>query len=162
KSKIGVCADGGEVYGGQKNWAEELKREGIWEERIFPIQSANDLFPPSTSAEAAGVIRSAKEKGLKDVIVVAAPFHQLRAFITTVSVTINMKADIRVWSHTGAPEDWDEVGVHTQSTPPMTRKEQLKSELEKLQRYHEEGSIVPPEEIEKYLNKRDNASEKKV
>ncbi|MBI2048864.1 MAG: YdcF family protein [Candidatus Liptonbacteria bacterium] len=144
-------------YPGFRSWVKKLVAMGVPQKDVRLIPLAKD-FPPSTDAEALGLVRYAKAKGWKSIYVVAPPLHQLRAFITTVSHAMKEKSDVKVYSFPGIPQSWEEHVVHSQGIQKGTRSELLAKELEKIERYYREGDLVSGEEVLGYLNKRDKES----
>lgn len=144
-------------YPGFRSWIKKLVSMGIPQKDIYLIPLAKD-FPPSTDAEALGLIRYAKSKKWKSLYVVAPPLHQLRAFITTVSHAIQEKSNIKVYSFPGIPQSWEEHIVHSQGIQKGTRSELLAKELEKIEKYYRKGDLVSAEEVLEYLDRRDGSA----
>jgi hypothetical protein len=91
------------------------------------------------------------------VFVVAAPFHQLRAFITTASVVLREFPELRVYNQVGTALPWGETVYHSQGTLQCTRGELIQSEMARIERYRRKGDLVSAEEISRYLHWRDRA-----
>lgn len=141
-------------YPGFRSWVKKLVSMGIPQKDIYLIPLAKD-FPPSTDAEALGLVRYAKANGWKSIYVVAPPLHQMRAFITTVSHAMREKSDIKIYSFPGIPQSWEEHVVHSQGIQKGTRSELLADELEKIEKYYRKGDLVSAEEVLEYLERRD-------
>ena len=155
--RIAICdAPAGHGYPGFDNWRPKLVGMGVPAKDICGVSLAGD-FPPSTHAEALGLVRFAKKRGWKSVYVVAPPLHQLRAFVTTVSEVIKEKSKLSVYSFPGIAQNWEEHIVHSQGIQKGTRAELLAEELKKIEKYYKKGDLVSGEEVLKYLDKRDGA-----
>lgn len=153
--RIGMC--GGEArtgYPGFIKWQEKLLDQGIREESIVSI-----MVPPeinlNTLTEANALVEYAKEHKWESVYITASPFHQLRAFLTTVSVLLRSYPALKVYSKPGRMLPWNELVRHSQGTTVGTRKELLLGELERIQRYQKKGDIVSFDEVFSYLGERD-------
>lgn len=156
--QLAICGMGKkDGYPGFRSWTKKLASMGIPQKDIYLIQLAKD-FPPSTDAEALGLVRYAKSKGWKSLYVVAPPLHQLRAFITTVSHAIKEKSNVKIYSFPGIPQSWEEHVVHSQGIQKGTRSELLAKELEKIEKYYRKGDLVSGEEVLGYLNRRDKSN----
>lgn len=154
--KIAICGlKKSHGYPGAESWWEKLISLGVPEEDIYEISPAKD-FPPSTHAEALGLARYAKSKNWKSVYVVAPPLHQLRAFVTTVTETLQEYPKLLIYSFPGMPQNWEEYIVHSQGIQKGTRSELLTEELKKIEKYYKKGDLVSAEEVLRYLDWRDD------
>jgi hypothetical protein len=108
-----------------------------------------------TLIEAQTVVRHARIKGYKRLIVVSVPFHQERAFITVVSEAIRHYPLLKVYSHPGLPQPWDEVTVHSQGKLRGTRAELISEEQKRIETYTAQGNLLSRREIITYLRARD-------
>lgn len=153
--KIALCGmPGGHGFPGFSNWKRKLIAMGIPESDLVPIRLADD-FPPSTDAEALGLVRHAKEEGWRSIYVVAPPLHQLRAFMSTVSAAIHEKAKLKIYSFHGIAQKWEDHIVHSQGVQKGTRSELLAAELKKIEKYQKKGDMLSVQDILAYLDKRD-------
>lgn len=141
-------------YRGFRAWQLKLLRVGIPGKDIIGVLPAGN-FPPSTDAEALGIVRYAKERDWRSFYVVASPLHQLRAFVSTVSAVIKEKANLAVYSFHGIAQSWEEYVVHSQGVLKGTRSELLGTELKKIEKYYRNGDLVSADEVLGYLDKRD-------
>eukprot|EP00933_Yihiella_yeosuensis_P027037 TRINITY_DN20971_c0_g3_i1.p1 TRINITY_DN20971_c0_g3~~TRINITY_DN20971_c0_g3_i1.p1 ORF type:complete len:252 (-),score=48.16 TRINITY_DN20971_c0_g3_i1:128-883(-) len=101
-----------------------------------------------TLVEAQCAVRHAKKKGWKSLLVVAPPFHLLRASMTTASVAAREAPDLSIHAFAGCPLAWEETAVHSQGMVG-TRHEIFDSEMMRIERYTEKGDILPWAELEK-------------
>lgn len=141
-------------YPGFIRWKKKLVAAKVPENRILPMQISAD-FPPSTDAEARGLIRFAKRNKIKTLYIAAPPLHQLRAFVSTVSALKHERANIALYNFTGFSQRWEERIVHSQGIQRGTRSHLLHKELAKIEKYLKQGTLVSPHTILEYMNKRD-------
>ncbi len=144
----------GNGYPGFAAWRTELLRMGVPEEKICGID------PPATAAlntltEAQALLAHARRNGLRALYVVAAPFHQLRAFMTAITVALKHYPDLRLHSFPGAALPWLESAVHSQGITSGPRKDLIGEELIRIRKYQAKGDLAAEGEILEYLNRRD-------
>lgn len=108
-----------------------------------------------TLIEAENVVRFAKARGYQRLMVVSAPFHQERAFITIVTVAMRECPSLKVYNYPGAPQRWDEVVTHSQGRLRGTRAELIAEEQKRLEKYTAQGDLAPRAKILEYLRTRD-------
>ena len=108
-----------------------------------------------TLIESQRVVQFAKAQGYRRLIVVSAPFHQERAFITMVTAALREYPSLKLYSVPGAPQPWDEVVTHSQGTLRGTRAELIAEEQKRIEEYTAQGDLLPREAILEYLRKRD-------
>ena len=99
----------------------------------------------------------AVKQKLRSLYVVSSPFHQLRAFMTLVTVALRDYPDLQIFSYTGNSLPWLDKTVHSQGTLSGTRKDIIKAEFERIEKYKQMGDLSSETEILDYLNKRDRA-----
>jgi hypothetical protein len=104
------------------------------------------------------MIKFAKRNQYRDVYITASPFHQLRAFMTSVTAALNYFPKIRIYSYNGNPLPWLDTVVHSQGTTSAPRKELIKGELDRIQKYQHKGDLASEIEILNYLDKRDKSA----
>ncbi len=143
-------------YPGMAVWQARLGQ------RISPRQIEPVPTPPTdmlnTLNEAEAVVRHAKAQGYESLLVVAAPFHQQRALMTTVSVVLKEHPTLRVYSAPGHPLDWQETVVHSQGTVQATRLDLIAGELERIEKYGRKGDLLGRSQVLQYLQERDRPS----
>ncbi len=163
---VGYCSapDDGHGYPGGAMWREGLLKVGMSSSALVPIkpvgsfESVGSGGAVNTLTETIGLVRHAKARGLEELCIVTAPFHQLRAFITTVSVLKREHPTLRVYNSIGAPLRWNKVVVHSQGVVNGTRMELFLGELNRIRAYHEKGDLVSFDEVTGYLDWRDSAT----
>jgi len=108
-----------------------------------------------TRIESQKVVRWARTHGCERLLVVAAPFHQERAFLTMVTVALEDYPSLKLYSHPGVPQPWDEVVTHSQGRLTGTRAELIAEEQKRIDRYRASGELAPRTRILEYLRARD-------
>ncbi len=126
----------------------------------FPYKRFDVGGNVNTGSEAKALAEYCKSEGITDVGVLAVPFMQLRAFMTAMTALRNAGLDrtVRLYSYSGEPLDWQKKVAHSQGTLIGQRKDFLKSELERIDRYRGEkyGSLASAQEVLDYLDWRDS------
>ena len=85
----------------------------------------------------------------------APPLHQLRAFISCVSVVRRGRAKVHIFNFVGLPQRWEDHVVHSQGVQRGTRSGLIHKELKKIERYFKKDDLVSPREVLKYMDRRD-------
>jgi hypothetical protein len=143
-------------YPGFSAWKSELNKLGIQSSEIVgvPLMENNSL---NTLTESQAIIRYALQKKIRSLYVVSSPFHQLRAFMTLVTVALHEYPDLLIFSYTGIALPWSAEVAHSQGALLGTRKDIIKAEYERIEKYKQKGDLSSGIEILEYLNKRDRA-----
>ncbi|MEN6575659.1 MAG: YdcF family protein [Phycisphaerales bacterium] len=110
-----------------------------------------------TRIESDAVVQFAKAKGYKRLLVVSVPFHQERAFLSMVTVALRDYPSLKLYSHPGKPQRWDEVVTHSQGTLRGTRIELIAEEQKRIDAYTAKGDLLPRSAVLDYLRTRDRA-----
>ena len=114
------------------------------------------LGDPNTMTELVCFAEYAKHHHLSGATVVAAPFHQLRSFVTAVTVALREMPTFRFQSCVGYPLDWSDSALHSQGTIQGTREDLFRGEVERIIRYQNPNNKPYPltlvDEVLKYLN----------
>ena len=143
-------------YPGFSSWTNELNKSGIQSNDIVGVElmKTNSL---NTLIESEAIIKYAAQKKYRSLYVVSSPFHQLRAFMTLVTVALRYYPEILIFSYTGISLPWLDKVVHSQGTLSGTRKDIIKAEFERIEKYKQKGDLSSEIKIIEYLNKRDRA-----
>ena len=157
---IGQCdwieRPNGLVVRGSDAWVKELKRLKVSDHSIM-VYSMSDRFPPSTDAEAWGMVELIKKNSWKCLVVVVPPLHAIRAFVSLVSACKKSGLDdVKIWSMPSYALPWDRNVFHSGSMPSAPRIEQVTGEMEKIFAYCAKGDHLTAGEILKYLKNRDS------
>lgn len=147
-------ADAMSGYPGAVQYRKGLEDAGLTAEQIGNVP-AGGLSSINTLIESEAMVRFAKEKGLDDLIVVSSPFHQLRAFMTAVTVGLRIYPGLKIYSYPGAPLPWLETAVHSQGTLQTPRRQLIHEELARINTYQKKGDLARVETVLEYLNGRD-------
>lgn len=109
----------------------------------------------NTLVDAKAMVRFAKLTNYKSIFIVTAPFHQLRAFMTAVTVVLREYPDLKLYSSVGYSLPWLENVMHSQGNTKDTRLNLIKRELERIEKYQQKGDLASIEEVLNYLNQRE-------
>jgi hypothetical protein len=154
-----VCllhADAKSGYPGFSPWSSRLRALGIPEAQIEGVR-IEDTPTLNTLIESEALIRFAKRQGYSSLYVVAPPFHQLRAFMTAVTVVLKEHPALWLYSYPGVALSWQAEVAHSQGRLRAKRRELITAELERIERYQRKGDIASFEQVLAYLNARDTA-----
>ena len=144
-------------YAGVRSLRSSLEHHSIPKSRIIAVPPALSDFPPSTDAEATGLVRLAHKMGWQRLIITSPPIHQFRAFISTISAAKRESLKLKIYNSVGLPPKWCEDTVHSQGIEKGLRKDLLRSgEWLRLIRYHAKGDLISADEAIEYLNLRDS------
>jgi len=140
-------------YAGFDVWKGKLAKLGIEEDQIVGVNLKTGNHNTLTEAEA--VVRFAKYSNYETIIISAAPFHQVRAFMTTVRVAIVEYPELKIYSIPGKALAWNEYVTHSQGILTAERSELINSEMERIEHYISKGDLVSFDEVAHYLKRRD-------
>jgi len=135
------------------DYQTKLIQLGIPSEAIIPLQITEALA--HTHTEALAHIAHAKMRQWKNVYVVASPFHQLRAFVNTVSIVLRQYPELKVFSVLGTHLPWMDKAIHSQNVESGKRFELIQNEWKRIEAYHAKGDLVSARQVLDYLNQRD-------
>ena len=143
-------------YPGFSTWTSELNKLGIQSNDMVGVEimKTNSL---NTLIESQAFINYAVQKKYRSLYVVSSPFHQLRAFMTLVTVALRYYPDLLIFSYSGISLPWSDKVVHSQGTLLGARKDLIKAEFERIEKYKQKGDLSSETKIIEYLNKRDRA-----
>jgi uncharacterized SAM-binding protein YcdF (DUF218 family) len=142
-------------YPGYAVWKAEMLEAGIAEEimETIDLRESNSL---NTLIEANAMIDHVKQNGYTSVFVVASPFHQLRAFMTSVTAALNHYPQVRLYSYNGHPLSWLDTVVHSQGKTMGPRKTLIQAEYDRILRYQQKGDLASVGSVLRYLDNRDS------
>lgn len=147
----GETAHGDAGYAFRERW---LLERGVYRTALRAVEIPTETNV-NTHTEAVALVTIAKKFGWHGVYAASSPFHQLRAFVTTVSVALRMYPDLKVYSKTGNTMAWGEQTRHSQDTLIGTRADFIGTELDRLNQYHRQGNLVGAMRVIEYLDRRD-------
>lgn len=141
-------------YPGFDPWQRALTARGIAGNDIHPLPPADSPLL-HTRIEALALIRHLQEKPYRRVGVVAAPFHQVRAFMTAISVALESACRARIYSFPGTAQPWLEAASHSQGALNGSRLDLIDQELQRIDTYQKTGDLAGTRAILAYLEERD-------
>jgi hypothetical protein len=141
-------------YPGVNQCRKRLREYGLSEEQIacIPIAGADSL---NTLIESQALVRFFRDQGFRSLVVVSPPFHQLRAFMTAVTVALKVYPEISIYSIPGVALPWLDPTIHSQGTLKAQRRQLIQEELNRIQTYQIKGDLAGFEAVLNYLNRRD-------
>ena len=151
-AEVFIIYGGGHGSPGYSHWVERLGRY-IPKGRIrqVPIEKPWEI---NTYSESVALVNFAIKENRKSWYIVAPPFHMLRAFMTTVSVSIKHGSKINFYAHPGAPQDWNEFVTHSQGIKKGKRRFLVGEELKSIKIYSGLGHIESIQNILNYVQQR--------
>ncbi len=138
-------------YPGFSPWYRALLARGVPAERIVAV----DGECWNTYVEMQSLIAYARARAWQSIIITAPPFHQLRAFMSAVSVALVRYPTVKLYSAPGNPLPWEERAIHSQGTLAGTRLDFIGTEIERIRTYQAKGDLVSFEGVHAYLSARD-------
>lgn len=142
-------------YPGYRSWREALLERGVDAEAIEGVP-LDDVPMLNTLVESEATVAFAKARGYRTLYVVSAPFHLPRAFMTLATVALRRYPELRIHARPGRTLPWGEQAVHSQGSLSDARSGLIRSEGERIHKYHEKGDLGSPEDILAYLDRRDD------
>ncbi|MFW6226549.1 MAG: YdcF family protein [Bacteroidota bacterium] len=141
-------------YAGFKQYQTLLLNKSIDEKQILKVPPV-DKNILHTRNESEAIVRFAKRMNFETLGVMAAPFHQLRAFMSVVTLCLLIYPELKIYSIPGSPADWTEKVSHSQGLLNDSRNKLIHSEIQRITTYQEKGDLASTEEVLEYLNNRD-------
>jgi len=168
-------------FTGHDAWHTALVARGVPKEKIIGIEPhyvpwlIGDGSTTNTLTEAMGLVSKARDASWQRVYAVAAPFHQLRAFMSVVtglshtpppselSGFAQMSPDflwqpgLEVYNHSGDKLPLAEVVVHGQGSSRVTapRGDMFQHEIRKVINYWLKDNLIDPRIAVHYVERRD-------
>lgn len=148
--------DGPIAYAGFNAWRERLL-ETDWTLEQFIHEVPRSQNPWHTGTEAREFIKLAKHYRWKRALLIAPPFHMLRAFLNAVSQAIRQDVSVRLYCAPGPAQPWHEKALYSQGFVTQARIDLEDGEWERITRwYGNDLDLVPYEEVMSYLRWRDS------
>lgn len=142
----GLDANG---FPGYEKWSYKLGRL-VGSSNISPVPIENQSGV-NTYSESAALADYTKKQKINGIYVIAAQFHQLRAFMTAASEAIKSNPRLNIFSYPGCELPWNEMVLHSQGKLRGRRADFILAELERIKQY---SNILPPAQILNYLQNR--------
>ncbi len=134
-----------------QRWIDALVERSLWVEDIVVVP-AEDTGEPNTQTECVAFLQVCQEMGWDQVGVMAAAFHQARAFHTMVSEIVRRRLGIKVYSIPAPSRNWNQIVTHSNGRLAGTRAQMIWPERFKMGSYQ---NLIPPSEALAYLDARD-------
>jgi hypothetical protein len=159
-----LIVDGPTGFGfpGFPRWEANLRQQGVNPENIVRVSYSNPERGINTNTEMQAfldyLLREVAPDGAMRLGIIAAPFHQPRAFVNFVSVALMSGTDSRMidaFSVPGDPLPMDEVVAHSQGITRGMRADLVRTEAERIRAYTAKGDLLPIPEIIAYMDERD-------
>ena len=141
-------------YPGVDQCSRRLLEFGLLDEQIEYVPYG-DAASINTLIESRALVRFAKNREMRSLILVSPPFHQLRAFMTAATVALKGHPELAIFSHPGAAMSWMESVAHSQGTLQAQRRQLIQEELIRIHTYQDKGDLARFEAVLDYLNRRD-------
>jgi hypothetical protein len=141
-------------YPGFEAWRAQLLALKIDPKQLHGVE-AEDTPSLNTLIEAQALIRFAKRESLTSLYVMAAPFHQIRAFMTAVTVALSEYPTLKIYSQPGATLPWHQEVSHSQGIVIAKRNDLIKGELKRIEKYQHKGDLAGLADVLDYINQRD-------
>lgn len=140
-------------YEGFNVFKKSLVNAGLDNEQIQGVYSNEDML--HTLIESLAAVKHCKEHGYNSLLISAAPFQQLRAFMTAITATERLYPNLKVYSLAGTAYSWNEQVTHSQGKTIGTRDALIDGEIKRIGFYGEKGDLLKVPEVLDYLNRRD-------
>lgn len=146
----------GAGYPGFERWRSLVLESGVPPHcvGVVPFDSSAVL---NTYTEAEAVVHHCRMHNYQSLSVIAAPFHQLRAFSTAITLALRHHPQLKLFSVVGDPLPWDETVTHSQGTLKAAREQLIASEVQRIDRYQRKGDLAATSDLLAYLRSRDAA-----
>lgn len=141
-------------YPGSQQWAAQLLLHQVPQQHIHGVPTA-DFESLNTYTESLAVVRYAKQNQFRYLTIIAAPFHQLRAFISAVSAAVREYPSLLIYNSVGLPLPWYDSVSHSQGSLVGRREEFIHSEFDRIVSYQQKGDLISEIEVLEYLRQRD-------
>lgn len=141
-------------YPGFNTWKMELAKSGFNPKRITGVPMDNSILLNSRT-ESQALMEFIKQGEFQTLEIIAPPFHQLRAFMTAITISLEENVPVKIYSHPGLPFPWKERVVHSQGTLKAERRQLIHEELERIETYQSKGDLTSTTAVLNYLNQRD-------
>lgn len=162
---VGACdpiRNGPFVVRGSDTWVQDLMEYGVDRDSII-VYPMSKKFPPSTDAEAWGMIEAGVGKfSWKKLVITVNPLHAVRAFVTLLSACVkNGLEDVCIWSalsdwdtssETSSP--WDEDVCYSGGQLKTSRENHIVVDATKLMTYCLKGDHLTARQVLEYLRSR--------
>ena len=143
-------------WAGHKHFGEKLRSVGIPSTRRVLVPFPHTEHQINTLNESMALVQFCHTNQVGRIIVISPPFHQLRCVLSVLSC-ISRSAHgrkIDVYSSPAASHSWHEEVFHSQGKLQGTRASMVRSEIDRLWKYHLKGDLMHPLSALRMLNDR--------
>lgn len=141
-------------YPGETHCRNQLLGCGLAPDLIETVP-LHDTPSLNTLIESQALIAHAKAHVFKTTVVVAPPFHQLRAFMTAVTVAMRQYPVLAIHSFPGSALSWTRETIHSQGVLKAPRRQLIAEEFARIRTYQQQGDLAGFREVLDYLDCRD-------
>lgn len=119
-------------YPGFEAWHKILAQKGVPLGQLegVPLENPSMLH---TLIEAQAMARHVARQHYQTVCILAAPFHQLRAFMTAVTAVLDQNIAVQLFSVPGVALPWHDQVAHSQGNTIGTRRQLIVGELGRIE-----------------------------
>ena len=144
-------------YPGFEHWKQKLNDSGVSDECIQGISFDADLAL-NTLVEAEAMIDHARLKRYGTIYIVASPFHQLRAYMTSVTALMRRYPELNLYSYVGHSLPWQKNVAHSQGSTRGARLTFISTELQRIEKYQKKGDLASIDSVLDHLNNRETVN----
>lgn len=133
-------------YPGSPPWQARLRELGVPDKRMILIPFTEPVL--HTLSEAMAMVRFAKERGWKEIIISFPSFHGARCFLSAVTGVCriypeyHIYPELRVYCQVGMTQPWNEPALHSQKAVHGLRKDLIIHELRRIRRYQRKSGLL--------------------
>ncbi|MCX6702308.1 MAG: YdcF family protein [Candidatus Wolfebacteria bacterium] len=135
-------------YAGSAAWKKILKEEKVLDSAIFMIRPSTN-----TKLESEAVVKEAKKRRWSSLIIVAQPYHLLRAWLTIINQMRRQDYWFKVVCQFDEGFDWDKIVLGSQAEVELPRRQIIEEEEKRILRYQSSRETALPEEAVSYHKK---------
>jgi len=139
-------------YEGFEVFRKSLVNAGIPNNCIEGAISEDDIL--HTLIESMAAISFCKAKGYQSLLISAAPFQQVRAFMTAVTAALRIYPTLKIYSLAGKAYDWNEEVIHSQGKTVGSRADLIYGEIDRIGIYGDKGDLLKVPDVLAYLDRR--------
>ena len=121
---------------------------GFKTERIPRDISHNSI---NTRTESESLVNWISANNIQQIVICAPPYHTLRTFMTLVSICIERKVNVKIYTINGVVSNWNDITITHNGTTITSFNSVIEMELERIKKYTEKGDICPCDKIWTYI-----------
>ena len=105
----------------------------------------------NTRTESESLVNWISANNIQRLVICAPPYHTLRAFMTLVSVCIERKVNVKIYTINGMVSDWNDITITHNGTTRTSFNSVFELELERIAKYTEKCDICHCDKIWSYI-----------